>query len=603
MTKEKPSNTQLLLDSILKERHLSLSPESDESTFFELLVASELLKSFDLGIDEIRDGLIGGGMDGGIDGFYVLVDGDPLTPSRTNAERRDVTVEVIVFQSKTTPSFSGTALDKLISTLSTLFDLGRDERELRRLYSTRLMGRASAFRAFYLSNFSRIAHMSFKVFYATRGERPHTAFAAQESTIEQVSSRMFPEADTSFSFVGAPELLKMLRTPRAQWIELKLSEDALNADAGGFIALVRLSDFAEFLTDEDGYRRRRLFIDNVRDFEGRNGVNDAIAQTLRSSGPVDFWMLNNGVTIVATDVRQAYRTLGLKEPKIVNGLQTSTVLFEHFRANPNEDSRTILVRVVVPPDGATRDQIIIATNNQTDIKRGVLRATDSIHKDIEAFFAGTELVYERQRNAYRNEGVQLEKIVTIPQLARSLASSLLQEPFLSAKVNSQTRLVANRTHYEQLFPGNYPLDTYLTSARIIKRVERFMGRPALDHEFDEYQGGKRTQLWYTQWHVAMLVALEATPNKNVTPSSLADVDVRAISDDEIENSIRIVNEFFSKKRRDYKKTVYQLTKSQALNDLLLKQVGAPARDWLKPTGFDSSTNKRASDRTPRTRNL
>ena len=75
--KQPESNTQLLLGRLLDERQSEIDPDSDPGDFFEFLVASELLKSFDLNVDEIRDGLIGGGMDGGIDGFYVLVSGDP----------------------------------------------------------------------------------------------------------------------------------------------------------------------------------------------------------------------------------------------------------------------------------------------------------------------------------------------------------------------------------------------------------------------------------------------------------------------------------------------------------------------------------------------
>lgn len=583
MSKTATSNTQLLLSSLLNEQHQVLSPELDESSFFEFIVASELLKSFDLSVDEIREGLIGGGMDGGVDGFYVLVDGDPLIESRSAQHDREVTMDVIIFQSKTSQSFSGTALDKLISTLSTLFDLSRDERDLKRLYSEKLMERASLFRAFYLKNFSRISRMSFRVFYVTRGEDPHSAFATQVSTIEQLSSRLFPSADTSFAFIGAPELLSMLRTPRPEWLELKLSEDALNAGGGGFIALVSLSDFARFLTDDEGNRRRRLFLENVRDYEGDNAVNGAIAETLSTPGAVDFWMLNNGVTIVAKAVRQAYRTLGLQEPKIVNGLQTSTVLFEHFQRRAAEDARTLLVRVVIPPDEAARDRIIVATNSQTGITSGVLRATDSIHKDLEVYFGASELVYERRRNAYRNEGVQLDKIMTVPQLGRSIASTLLQEPYLAAKVNSTTRLVGNPQQYARLFLSDYPLGAYLASARITKRVEAFLGQSALNHDFEQHQAPKgRTQLWYTQWHVAMVVALEAVPNRDVTPNSLAAIDVESIPDDRIAEAIRFVNRFFSEARRDHRRTVYQLTKSQSLNDLLLLKLGVRGPSWSKP---------------------
>ena len=545
-----------------------------ESSFFELIVASELLKSFDLSIDELRDGLVGGGMDGGIDGLFVLVDGDPVSAAHLDRVDREFTVDVVIFQAKTSPSFSGTALDKLISTLSTLFDLGREDRELRRLYSEDLMERATLFRRFYLRHFARISRMTFKVYYATRGEAAHSALSTQVSTIENVSQRLFPAAETSFSFVGAADLLAMLRKPRAEWLELKLSEDALNASGGGFIALARLSDFAQFITDEEGNRRRRLFLENVRDFEGDNVVNRAIASTLEETDSVNFWMLNNGVTIVAEDVRQAYRVLGLREPKIVNGLQTSTVLYEHFRNRDLVDDRTVLVRIVVPPDATARDRIIVATNSQTDIKPAVLRATDRLQKDIEVFFSNTELVYERQRNAYKNYGVQLGKIVTMPLLGRSLASTLLQEPHLAARVNAQTRLLAGPRQYYRIFAREYPLAMYLASARITKRVEGFLGDRSVDSELTDDPGGRRPQLWYTQWHVAMAIVFRAVPGWKVTSQALAELDVQSIPDDEIADAIRVVNKFFTEARRDYRRTIYQLTKSQALTEVLLARLKA-----------------------------
>lgn len=571
-----PSNVQLLLSSLLNERHALMAPELDETAFFELLTAAELLKKHDLSLDELQEGLIGGGMDGGIDGFYVLVGGDPLSEAHAKLVGRDTSVEVLIFQSKVSKSFSGTALDKLISTISTLFDLGRDMKNLRKLYDEELADRVDQFRRFYINNIGSIGNMSIHVRYVTQGDEPHAAFAPQVDTIESTCRRLFPSARSDFRFVGAPELLDSLRAPTPDWHELELAEDPLvTSGERGYIALSRLQEFAKFVTDESGSRRRRLFLSNVRDYEGDNQVNTAILNTLSDPTTDDFWMLNNGVTILADEVRQAYRKLVLKEPKIVNGLQTSTALIQHASDHAlDDDLRSIMIRVVVPKDSAARDRIIVATNSQTAIKRSVLRAAEAVHADIEDLFRGSELVYERRRNSYRNEGVALERIVTIPQLARAVAAILLQKPYLSAKVNSQSRLVDSDRLYPEIFPGTFPLDAYLACARIAKRVESLIGQASLDEDFDIPHGRRRKPLvWFTQWHVAMLVAVAETDDREVTPQSLAALDVRGVPASKLEAVTRWTNEYFTTARRDYRRTVYQLTKSEALTKGLL-------RDWI-----------------------
>ena len=53
--------------------------------------------------------------------------------------------------------------------------------------------------------------------------------------------------------------------------------------------------------------------------------------------------------------------------------------------NRVEEKRNILIRVIVPETEETRDKIIRATNSQTAIPKSSLRATDSIHRQIEDY--------------------------------------------------------------------------------------------------------------------------------------------------------------------------------------------------------------------------
>jgi AIPR protein len=569
------SNVQLLLDGVLADARTVLLPKQDGVDFFELYTASKLLQPYDLSIDELEAGLVGGGGDGGIDGIYTLVDGEPLENGSAVA-KRDVNVELIIFQAKESQSFSGTALDKLISTVSTVFDLGRSLSTLLKLYNERLLERVEAFRQFYSASIARISQLSVRIYYVTRSEYVHDALQAQVPTLRLAAERLFPNCSFEFSFIGATELLSLARAKRPEWLELKIAEGPLVVGEGGYIGLVELPDYSDFITDDRGNRRRLLFLDNVRDYEGSGGVNAAIAATLNGDSPEDFWTLNNGVTLLAQAVRPAYKVLALRDPKIVNGLQTSLEIFESFRGRKiRADNRTVLVRVVVPVDEASRDRIIVATNSQTPIASGVLKATDPIHKDIEEFFARSGLYYERRRNAYRNEGISLSEIVTIPQLARAVTSVLLQEPHLAVKVNANSVLLNKTGLYDRIFSRDYPLQTFVTCARIVKHVEARLGAATFDDQSDEYFGRDRgPRLWWIHWHVAMYVAAVAGEGR-VTPTDLASLDFSRIQAVNIQVATQQVREVIKNLRpRTRRRTEYQLAKQPRSTKevlMLLKQ--------------------------------
>jgi len=70
------SNDVIILDETLEQKRLELAPDLTPSDYFEIFTAEQILKDFDLSYDEIASGIVGGGNDGGIDGLYLLVNGD-----------------------------------------------------------------------------------------------------------------------------------------------------------------------------------------------------------------------------------------------------------------------------------------------------------------------------------------------------------------------------------------------------------------------------------------------------------------------------------------------------------------------------------------------
>ncbi len=66
------TNDQLILSEFLQQRKVDIAKEMDESKFFELFVSEQILKDLDLSWDELEEGVVGAGGDGGIDSLFHL---------------------------------------------------------------------------------------------------------------------------------------------------------------------------------------------------------------------------------------------------------------------------------------------------------------------------------------------------------------------------------------------------------------------------------------------------------------------------------------------------------------------------------------------------
>jgi hypothetical protein len=545
--------------------------------FFELFSASEALKSYDMSIEEIAAGQVDGGQDGGIDCVYIFANGDPLEEDAlARRPPPDTALELHIFQCKDSESFQGTAIDKLTSTISSIFDLSRSVEDLRSTYNEQLLARAKLFRDYYSKNISSVQRLKVSIKYFSRSEHVHPALHEQEKTLRLAASRLFPGADVDFSFVQAADLLGIAQAPPQRWMELPLRDSPLVVRDLGYIALVPLEEYARFMLDENGNRRRTLFIENVREYEGQVAVNRAIADTLsRPEVAEDFWMLNNGVTIVADAARQGYKVISLRDPKIVNGLQTSIELLRYHRSrlerddNGALDERSVLVRVVIPKSERSRDRIIVATNNQTPIPAGVLKATDQIHKNIETYLENHGLYYERQRNSYKNDGRSVDSIVTMPHLARCMVSVLLGQPHLAVKINAQRKLLTSPALYKSMFNEDIPLPTYLAALRVMSQVRDITNAENMEAYEDHYMGRRQgAKLWWLHWHLGLYLTVATLGRIPATPSELATIDLDKMRNIPPQAAIHDVRAALNeiRNRLGGKRTAYQVAKQPSSVD-------------------------------------
>lgn len=531
------SNDQIIFDQALEQQRQQRAPSSSKSEFFEMYVAEQVLKDFDLSDEELEAGVVGGGGDGGIDGIYVFANGELIREDfDVSALKKNIIIEVVIVQSKLAGGFDEATMNRFNSTTSDLFDLSKPVNEFAKVYNEDLRSAVQTFRQVYEALAARFPKLRFRYVYATRGDskQVHPNIRKKLDDLARSIQRLFSSANFDFEFLGASDLLALARRQPVTSFELVVAE-SISAQ-GGYIALVKLREFDKFLRDDKGQLRKHLFEANVRDYQGATQVNEEIQKSLSSGTGEDFWWLNNGVTIIASKAIQSAKSLTIEDPQVVNGLQTSTEIFKFFsNINPGTDDRHVMVRVVVPGKAESSDRIIKATNSQTSIPPASLRATDKIHRDIEEFLRPFGLFYDRRKNMHKNEGRAIESIISIPLMAQSVMAILLHRPN-DARARPSS-LLKKDEDYTKIFDVRYPIELYLTAAKLIKLVEANL------RAREELQPKDRNNLLF---YVAMHAASALTGKRDPNASNLAAVKSDQITDKLIDESVRTVSAAYQK---------------------------------------------------------
>ena len=113
-------------------------------------------------------------------------------------------------------------------------------------------------------------------------------------------------------------------------MDKKVAFSQIDGVRQAYIGLVKCKEFVSLLTDSEGKMLTNIFEDNVRDFQGYNQVNSEILETIEDNKDQHrFAILNNGITVVAKHIDVEGDMITIHDYQIVNGCQTSCVLFYH----------------------------------------------------------------------------------------------------------------------------------------------------------------------------------------------------------------------------------------------------------------------------------
>ena len=196
----------ILLDGIIDERTSDLSVLHGRDEVFELFVLEQLLKDFDLSADEIESGWTDGAGDGGIDGFYIFINGHLLDdPDEFAWPRRHAAIDVWLITCKHHATFPQAPLVAIIASIQELFDLSVDATEFHGTYSEEVLERRSFFEHAYRRLSIGRPQLWFNIVYASRGDatRLGESVIARARQIEAIVSNLFSSCAARVQFFGA----------------------------------------------------------------------------------------------------------------------------------------------------------------------------------------------------------------------------------------------------------------------------------------------------------------------------------------------------------------------------------------------------------------
>jgi AIPR protein len=478
---------------------------------FEQFVCSVLLRRFHLdmlGLDELKYVVAGASDDNSTDLLAILIDGvvvqDAQHAQSLLEASDDPRVAYVFAQITTANTFLRTKMNALVSGIDNFFadrsffpeNAALEGRRavktaIRTFLGEDLAGRESA-TVYYVAMGNWVQEQELRDGPdSPLGWRKYAEHAVRRcgnlqsaTTIEVVDKRrlseLLKELDRVEEPAPAPSYSRTIRVP-----DLLPMPTVAGLEAGyiGFISALQL---IELLERPDGQGLLDLVsFHNVRGFQGMdNSVNTEIAATLAGDRPEEFLLRNNGVTLVAERATYAAGDLSLENYQLVNGWQTSSVLY-HQRQHLGPDASVFVpLKVVVTQSDVLRDAIVRSTNRQTAVADVQQSAQTPFVRRLWAAFEERRrtgdpeaLWLERRDGEFRGDPtVVAARVVSLRELMGAMTAVVFRQPHVAAKGPA-----AMQANERLLFNDQHDVAPYFLSARVLYVVWRWMeAQPSRD---------------------------------------------------------------------------------------------------------------------------
>jgi AIPR protein len=480
--------TQSLLKEFAESQKIESLGVSDQfEAFINYIVVADIYpEEFDFNVVSTGQGEFG------IDGLAIIVN-DAIVDDEEQlddiiAHNPVLQIQFLFVQAKSSSFFDSGDLSKFFHAVLDFFNekpsFQQNERvrELQRI-KNRLYDSAAKF----VRGLPKIA-----LYYATTGTwtDDKNLCAIRDGFLAQASAlHMF--AATSFHPLDATKVQKLyFQTKNAFRVSINFGQNLSLPEIPNvresYIGLLPISEYLKMITDDDGNVRRRLFFDNIRDFQGDTPVNKSISETLLSETSIEFPLRNNGVTIVTRKLQRVGPQFTLEDFQIVNGCQTSHVI----AANSGAENQAIMIpiKIVSTEDEEVTRQVIIASNQQNKVDEESFWALDPIHKSIEIYFESKSgdqrLYYERRPGQFNTvAGIEKVRIVTKDLLLKMYASVFSEQP------NQVGRYYKDLTPLigKEIFSPDHEVHSYYTAAYVAYRLEFMFRNRRMDTDWKPFR--------------------------------------------------------------------------------------------------------------------
>lgn len=572
------SNMEEVLNAIIKT--FKDENELGSKNIFELFSISQIYAEKELEIQDIYDSIVDGGQDGGIDSIIFFIDDKNIS---TIEELDDIIldrrseVEINIIQSKESSGFKESVFDKLSLTFSEILSNVSTADELRNHYNQDLVEKVVLLRRLLDVASIKTSNIKLNIVYISKGDverLPKGVSDRGELLKSQMQEYFKIPKGIEIKYYGANELRDLYLKPEETELILKtqksLNSIFMNENNVAYIALVKIKDYFDFITDENKKIKENIFESNVRHFQGDVTVNKKISSTLNEGQTVEFWWLNNGVTLIVNEiVALPTDKLRLTNVQIVNGLQTTFCIYNELKDKELlDDNRSIMVKIIKANDDSCIDSIISATNSQTEVRAADLRATDRFQRDIESYFLSKGYYYDRRKNFYKNQGKKRSKIFTIAKTAQYIETILFRNPH-SARSNP-TSLLKSDGNYNRIFNEQISIDTYLKVCCIYKISDSYIKDL---NENDPMQVKYNASIKNYKFHLMLFMVYFYLKKPDFSDSDIKKIELDEINIEIFEKSV----EFLMKCIEEYKEdtgsdNVINIAKSKAFTDYINKKI-------------------------------
>ena len=456
----------IILSGMLKDfvqRH-ELSDEAIDSQF-EKFANYCLLKTDHY--DSFEFDKVGTGDCLGIDGVAVTI-GDVIVDELDDAQlftKAQFEAKFFFSQAKTSSKFDLGDFLKFITTVRVFFgtDITAVPKELHKAFAIKqhIYERAAKLRKLPTAELSYV--------YAGRFELAGTQIEKQiEGEIQSIRSIPYLFSDVTWHVHDGDSIARLYRETKNDvqkdiLFQRHVALPAIRGAAAAYLGVVGCKAYVRMIQKENGEINKGLFFENVRDFLGSaNPVNEEIARTIHNNEERDrFAILNNGVTLVAKKVTPSGDRFELSQFQVVNGCQTSHVLFNN--RDTLTDDMYITVKLIETSDVDLSGKLIATTNSQSQVTKEAFATIRPYHRSLEDFFnamrsTGYGYFYERRPHQYDDQdNIQQYLIVSAPALIKSFVSVVAEEPHKVHYYYGRLLIEYNKNRSSELFSENdYP---------------------------------------------------------------------------------------------------------------------------------------------------